>query len=790
MKFTLSWLREHLETSASLDDITTALTRLGLEVESVANAGAALAAFTIAKVREAVQHPNADKLRVCTVEIAPGVMEQVVCGAPNARAGMTAVFAAPGTYVPGIDVTLKVAPIRGIESRGMLCSGRELQVSEDHDGILDLPDAAPLGARYAQWAGLDDPVIEIAITPNRQDCLGVAGIARDLAAAGLGTLKTPAIASVDGSFEQPLDLINEDEEGCPILFTRVVRGVTNGASPEWMQRRLRAIGLRPISALVDITNYIMMDRGRPLHVYDLAKLEGALVVRRGRGESVRALNGKDYLVDETMTVIGDLHHVDDIAGIMGGEQSGVTAETRDVLIECAYFDPARIGVTGRKLGLISDARYRFERGVDPGFLESCIELATRMILDLCGGEASQMKSAGTMPSLSRSIAYRPARVASLGGIAIAEVRQRECLEALGFGVTAGEPWTVTIPSWRRDVDGEADLVEEVLRLHGYDNIPPAAMTRDEGVAKPTATPMQLRIRRARRAAAARGFTEAITWSFIAEKESEGFGSAFVLENPISEELKVMRPSLLPGLVRAASRNQDRGASSVRLFESGRRYLADGEKPTLSMVAVGASTPRHWQSGKATSFDVFDAKAEALALLAACGVTTDRLQAMADAPGWFHPGRSGSLKLDPRTALAHFGELHPTTLKQLDIKGPAAAVEIYLDAIPMARAVKRARSRYAPSALQSVTRDFAFIVAETTSAGDLLKAIRGADKDHIIDVSLFDRFTGEGISPGSVSLGVEVTMQPKTQAFTAAEIEAIAQKIIAAAQKATGANLRS
>jgi phenylalanyl-tRNA synthetase beta chain len=789
MKFTLGWLREHLETTATLDEIVVALTRSGLEVEGVDDPAAKLGAFTIAKVREATQHPNADKLRVCMVETAPGKIEQIVCGAPNARAGMTVVFAPPGTYVPGIDVTLKVAPIRGVESHGMMCSARELQIGEDHDGILDLPDAAPLGMRYADYAGLNDPVIEIAITPNRQDCLGVAGIARDLAAAGYGTLISKPYQSVPGSFKQTIGLRNEDEIGCPILLTRQVRNVKNAQSPMWMQQRLKAIGLRPISALVDITNYIMMDHGRPLHVYDLAKLKEALVVRRGRGETIRALNGKDYIVDETMTVIGDVTHIDDIAGIMGGEASGVTSDTTNILIECAYFNPASIAVTGQKLGLISDARYRFERGVDPGFLHAGIEIATTMIIELCGGEASEIESAGTMPALERTVMFRPERVASLGGVEIDAVTQWKYLERLGFKIDGEDPWRVTVPSWRRDVDGEADLVEDILRLHGYDHIAPVGMLRAHAVAKPTATLMQLRQRKARRAAAMRGYTEAITWSFISDKESAPFGGLFALENPISEDLKVMRASLLPGLVRAASRNLDRGAASVRLFESGRRYLADCEKPTLSLVATGDKSPRHWQSGKATQFDVFDAKAEAMALLEACGVAVEKLQAMADAPSWFHPGRSGSLKLDPRTALAHFGELHPETLKTLDIKGPVIAVEIYLDAIPQPKSTKRARSKYAPNPLQNVTRDFAFVVKDDVAASKLLIAIKGADKDHIVDVSLFDRFAGTGVEPGHVSLAVQVTYQPQMQAFTAEQLDGIAQKVIAAALKATGATLR-
>jgi phenylalanyl-tRNA synthetase beta chain len=787
MKFTLSWLKDHLETNATVAEVTDALTRLGLEVEGVSNPAERLAPFTIARVLTAERHPQADKLQVLSVDAGDGTPVQVVCGAPNARAGLVGVFGAPGAYVPGSDLTLKVAAIRGVESRGMMCSERELELSDEHNGIIELPEDAPVGARFASYAGLDDPVIEVAVTPNRQDCMGIHGIARDLAAAGLGVLKTRPVELVPGGFPCPVEIRTDDPEGCPAFHGRTVRGVTNGASPAWMQRRLRAIGLRPISTLVDVTNYITFDRGRPLHVYDLAKLQGALVARRAReGETVHALNGKTYALQPAMTVIADDAGVHDIGGIMGGEESSVTETTTDVLIECAYFDPARIGATGRALGINSDARARFERGVDPAFLSSGLELATRMILDLCGGAPSEVVEAGRAPVPDKVVAYRPARTVSLAGIAVEPAAQAEILSGLGFRVEQGDLWQVGVPSWRRDVDGEADIVEEVVRLVGLDSVPSTALLHAEGVAKPTATPAQLVERRVRRTIAARGLNEAVTWSFVAPDEAAPFGGgAWTLDNPISADLAVMRPSLLPGLLSAARRNADRGAASVRLFELGRRYLADGERPTVGVLLAGERAPRDWRSGKAAGFDAFDAKAEAVAALAAAGAPVANLQTLPGSSPWYHPGRSGRLCLGPKTVLAEFGELHPSVAKAFDLKGVVAVAELFLDALPQ-RAVKRARAPYSPSPLQPVTRDFAFVVGADVAAEALLRAVRGADKAAITDVALFDRFD---IGGGQVSLAVAVTLQPQDRSFTDEELEAISAKIVAAAQKATGATLR-
>ncbi len=786
MKFTLGWLKEHLETDASLDDIVLALTRVGLEVERLEHPGAALAAFRVARVLSAARHPQADKLQVLSVDAGDGPM-QVVCGAPNARAGLVGVFGPPGAFVPGSGFELKVAEIRGVTSNGMMCSAKELELGEDHDGIIELPGDAPIGTPYPDYAGLTDPVIDVSVTPNKQDCMGVRGIARDLAAAGMGRLRPLVPVSLSVSGAGPV-IATEDPDGCPAFYGQLVRGVANGPSPAWMQRRLNAIGQKPISALVDITNYVMFDLGRPLHVYDVAKLDGRLIARKARaGESVVALNGKTYALDETMTVIADATKVHDIGGIMGGEETGVSEATTDVLIECAYFDPETIARTGQKLMLTSDARTRFERGVDPAFLDEGLAIAAALVVELCGGTASEVTRAGTPPVTTRTIAYDPARAEVLGGLAIAPERQRAILQSLGFTVSVD--WQVTPPSWRRDVEGSPDLVEEVIRIEGIDKVPPVPLPRAPGVARPTATPDQKLERRVRRAAAARGLNEAITWSFLPEAHAavfRGTGNfAWTLANPISEDLKVMRPALLPGLLSAAARNLKRGASSVRLFELGRRYLNDGERMTLGAVLAGNKAPRNWRSGKAQAFDAFDAKAEALALLAEAGVPTDGLQVFAGAGDAWHPGQSGTLRLGPKTVLAAFGMLHPLTLKAFDLDGAVAAVELYLDAISAKRAGGGfMRSAYTPPPLQAVTRDFAFLVPGDLAADTLVRAIRGADKKAIAAARLFDRFERDG----QKSLAIEVTLQPIDKSFADEELKAIGERVVAAAAK-LGATLR-
>jgi phenylalanyl-tRNA synthetase beta chain len=735
----------------------------------------------------AAPHPQADKLQVLSVDAGDGPL-QVVCGAPNARVGLVGVFGSPGAVVPSNGMVLKVAAIRGVESNGMMCSTRELELGEDHDGIIELAEDAPVGQVYAEWAGLNDPVIDVAITPNRQDCMGVRGIARDLAAAGLGTLKLLEFRKLGGNNPCPTEIRTDDPEGCPAFYGRVIKGVTNGTSPDWMQARLKAAGQRPISALVDITNYVMLDHGRPSHAYDLAKLSGAVFARRATaGETATALNGKEYTLTSDMTVIADEAGVHDIAGIMGGEQSGCSEGTTDVLLEVAYFTPERIAKTGQALALTSDARTRFERGVDPAFLEDGLAIITGLILDICGGEASEIVKAGAPPRDVRTIKYDPSLCDRLGGINLPHKDQQAILERLGFEVASN--WTVTIPSWRRDIDGPADLVEEVVRIYGINHVVPEALPRREGVAKPTATPAQMIERKARRAAAARGLNEAINWSFLPEKEADAFGGGlWSLANPISEDMKVMRPSLLPGLLLAAARNQARGADSIRLFEIGRRYLAEAERVTMGLVLAGDKTPRGWANGKAAKFDAYDAKAEALALLTAAGAPVTNLQVMGEAGDHFHPGQSGTLRLGPRTILASFGALHPATAKAFDLDGPVMAAEIFLDAIPAKRGSGFMRSAYSPPVLQAITRDYAFLVPVELPAADLVRAVKGADKDMIVAARLFDQFAGQGVPDGQKSLAIEVILQPAQRSFTDEDITNISAKIVAAADK-LGAKLR-
>ena len=800
MKFSLTWLKDYLDTEASVEEISAALNAVGLEVEGIEDPAAKLTGFRVARVLTAAPHPNADKLQVLTVDTGDGTPLQVVCGAPNARAGLVGVLGTPGAVVPANGMVLKVVAVRGVESNGMMCSTRELELGEDHDGIIELPADVPIGTPFAKYHGAD-PVFDVAITPNRPDCMGVYGIARDLAAAGLGALKPIAVLAVDGKFPCPTEVRTDDLQGCPAFFGRVIRGVKNGTSPQWLQDRLKSAGQRPISALVDLTNYLMLGFGRPAHAYDLAQLNGAVVARRARdGETVVALNGKDYALDGGMTVIADDAGVHDIAGIMGGEHSGCSEGTTDVLLEIAYFDPERIGETGRKLNLTSDARSRFERGVDPLFLDTGLEMLTRLIIETCGGEASDVIRAGQPPLDTAVVGYDPALAETLGGVAIPAAEQRRILEALGFSVA--EDWTVTAPGWRPDVAGAPDIVEEVVRIWGLDNIDSVPLPRADGVARPTATPAQKLERRVRRAAAARGLNEAVTWSFLPTAEAEAFAAdgqpLWVLDNPISEDMKAMRPSLLPGLLSAARRNLDRGAGSLRLFEIGRRYLraengTSDERLTLGIVLAGDKAGRSWDQrafgGKATPFDAYDAKAEALALLAEAGAPVDSLQVMGEAGPQFHPGQSATLRLGPKTVLARFGMLHPATAKAFDLDGPVAAVELFLDAIPGKRgAVAFARPAYAPPALQAVTRDFAFLVAADKAAGDLVRAIRGADKANIVAARVFDDFRGAGVPDGQKSLAVEITLQPQDKSYGEADLKAIADKVTAAAAK-IGAQLR-
>ncbi len=793
MKFSLSWLKSHLDTHATIQDVADALNRIGLEVEGIENPADRLVGFKVARVLTAAPHPQADKLQVLMIDSGDGHPLQVVCGAPNARAGLIGVFGMEGATVPSNGMVLKKAAIRGVESNGMMCSSRELELGDDHDGIIELPADAPIGATFADYVNADDPVIDVAITPNRQDCMGVRGIARDLAAAGLGTLKPLVKHAVTPSFPCPTEIRTDDPEGCPAFYGRVIKGVTNGVSPDWMQARLKSAGQRPISALVDITNYVMLDHGRPSHAYDLAQLSGAVVARKAKdGETVTALNGKDYVLTSNMTVIADERGVHDIAGIMGGEHSGCSETTTDVLLEVAFFTPECIAKTGQSLALTSDARTRFERGVDPAFLDEAVEMITALILDICGGEASEIVRAGTPPLAIKTLTYDPGHCARLGGIDVPAQQQREILDSLGFSVAA--EWQVTVPSWRRDVDGSADLVEEVVRMVGLDTVPSTPLPRADGVATPTATPMQSLERKLRRTAASLGLNEAINWSFISDKEAQAVGGgAWTLANPISEDMKVMRPSLLPGLLSAVQRNLDRGASSVRLFELGRRYLADGEHPSLTFVLAGNRLPRGWQTGKAQGFDAYDAKALCLALLEAGGAPVANLQVMgledSGLGDIYHPGQSATLRLGPKNQLASFGMVHPSLAKAFGIDAPVIAGGIHLDALPTKRGKDGfMRPAFAPPALQAVTRDFAFLVPVDLPAGDLLRAVKGADKSNIVAARLFDLFSGAGVPEGQKSLAVEITAQPVDKSYTDEDLKALAERVVAAATK-LGAVLR-
>ena len=800
MKLTLSWLKDHLETTASLDEIVAALTRVGLEVEGVEDAGAKYKGFVVARVIEAKPHPNADRLRLCMVDAGDKPV-QVVCGAPNAMTGMKSVFSPVGTYIPGKKITLAKGVIRGIESNGMLCSAAELELSDDHAGIIELPDDAPVGAPYATYAGLDDPVIDVSLTPNRPDATGVSGIARDLAAAGLGKLKTHAPRPVAASFDCPtavkLDFAPEDARLCPAFALRLVRGVTNGPSPEWMQKRLRAIGLRPISALVDITNYVTFDRGRPLHVFDAAKVKGALQVRRARaGESVLALDGKTYALDDSMVVIADDDGVESIAGVMGGEHSGCDENTRDVLVESARWDPPNIAQTGRKLGIVTDARYRFERGVDPDFCVPGAELATHLIVDLCGGEPSRLIVAGDPVKPKRTIDFPYSEVKRLLGIDIPQSEGEAILARLGFKLVDGK---AIVPSWRPDVEGKADIVEQIVRIAGLDRVPPAALPRlDEGVPAPVLTPLQKRTRLAKRALAALGLREVVTWSFIARPAAELFGGGkpeLALANPIAADLSDMRPSLIPGLVATAERNARRGFADGALFEVGQIFLGAGENDQRVAAAAvrrgfakARGEGRHWSGGGPV--DAYDAKSDALALLAALGVAANAVQIAPGGPAFLHPGRSATLQFGPKNIVGWFGELHPSALEALDAEGPLVAFEIVLDAIPPAKArPTKAKPKLERSEFMPVSRDLAFVVAESAPAGDILKAALGADRALIAAADVFDVYRGPGVPEGQKSVAIAVTLQPRERTLTDSEIEAAVAKVVAEVGKKTGATLR-
>ncbi len=806
MKFTLSWLKNHLDTTASVAEVCAALNKIGLEVEAVEDKATALAAFTIARVIEAKQHPNADRLRVCMVDTGSGEPVQVVCGAPNARTGMRSVFSPPGTYIPGKDITLGKGVIRGVESNGMLCSSAELELSNDHDGIIDLPDDAPVGMAYAAWAGLDDPVIEIAVTPNRADALGVHGIARDLAAAGLGTFKDINFKPVKSTEPCPVSVSlafdAHDRHLCPAFGLRLIRGVRNGPSPDWVQARLRAIGLRPINALVDVTNFMTFAVNRPLHVFDADKVHGNLVVRRAKaGESILALDGKTYQLGDDHVVIADDNGVESLAGVMGGQSSGCDENTVNVLVESALWDPLTVARTGRALGINSDARYRFERGVDPDFCLPGLDLATQMIIELCGGEPTQFVLAGETPDTSRFIDFPWSEVERLTGLVLPVPEMKLALVELGFHVSgSGDRVRVSPPSWRGDIEGKADLVEEIVRIAGLDRVAAIPFPRlvDE-VPKPVLTVLQKRTRLAKRTLATRGLVEAVTWSFIAHDEATHFGggkAALRLANPIAADLSDMRPSLLPGLIKAAQRNADRGFGDVALFEVGQVFLGDGEDDQRMAAAAlrrgtarASGIGRHWD-GAAREIDALDAKEDALALLSSLGIATGGLQIVPGGPDWMHPGRSATLQFGPKGVIGAFGEVHPRTLKLLDVKGPLVAFELHLDGLPLPKAKPtKMKPKLKLAEFQPVTRDLAFVVDAGVAAGEMARLAAQADRALIADVAVFDIYEGDKVEAGKKSVALAVTLQPTEKTLTDAEIEAVAGKVVAEMGKRFGASLR-
>jgi phenylalanyl-tRNA synthetase beta chain len=821
MKFTLSWLKTHLDTNATLADITDTLTRIGLELEGIEDPGSALANFRIAQVVEAAQHPNADRLRVCRVDTGTALVT-VVCGAPNARTGMKGVFAAPGSYIPGTNVTLRVGDIRGVESAGMLLSAREMGLGDDHSGIIDLPEDAPVGMPYPQWIGLDDPVIEVNVTPNRGDCFAVRGIARDLAAAGIGALRPWQPARIEARFYGGPRWRIDFPEACPWILGRTIRGVKNSPSPKWLQDRLTSIGLRPINALVDVTNFFTVDLGRPLHVFDVAKLTGdVLTLRRSGGETFRALNGKDYTATPEDCVIADAAGVQSLAGVIGGEATGCDETTTTVFVECALFDPVRVALTGRRHQIVSDARQRFERGIDPALMPDAVEAATSMILELCGGEPGEVTEAGAQAAWQRDATLRFSRIASFGGSDISPDEAVDSLRRLGFTVRRRdvEQVTVAVPSWRNDIaaqvvldqapdldpavaakaatgcveiEPECDLVEEVLRLRGLDAVPPVSLPRAAPVPLPTLTPRQQRAELVRRTLAAQGLAECVTFSFMAAADAALFGAtpdALRLSNPIASDLDQLRPTPIATLMLAAKRNAARGWPEVALFEQGPEFSVDafdGQRLVAAGLRAG-NTPRHW-AAPSRPVDAFDAKADLWAALVALGVPLDALMLSADAlPGFYHPGRSGVVRQGPKTVLGSFGELHPRVLASLDMAGPVVAFALNLDAVPEPKRRRRSAPELPP--FQPVRRDFAFLVDAGVSADAVLRAARGAERTLIAGVSLFDVYAGEKLPEGKKSLAIEVVFQPRERTLTDEEIEAACQKVISAVVKATGATLR-
>ena len=800
MKFTWSWLNDHLDTDKGMATILDALPMLGLEVEDVVDKSESLKPFTIAKITAASKHPNADSLQVCTVDTGEGSIE-VVCGAPNARAGMVGVFAPVGAYVPGIDLTLTEAEIRGVTSRGMMCSEREMMLSDEHDGIIELDDDAPLGMAFAEYAGLNDPMIEIAITPNRADCLGVRGVARDLAAAGLGTLKPLSDVAVptDGvsRITWQVELDKDHKHLAPRVAGRTFSNVSNGHAPKWMRQRLEAVGQRPISALVDITNYVMIDLGRPLHAYDADKINGdKLIIRLAKdGEEFAALNEKTYTLDSSMLTIGDSYGVDDLAGIMGGERTGVSDSTTNMFLEIAIFDPINVATTGRKLNLNSDARYRFERGLDATGPDTMMDYVSAMVLDICGGSASAVDAVGEGAEWQRDIAFRPSRTAELTAVDIAVDEQAQTLETLGFTVTrkGDDDWTVSPPPWRGDIVGSADLVEEVVRIKGFDHIPEVALPRLSVVAAPAVDAAQKRPHTIRRLLASRGMMEAVTFSFLDAETARKFGGgddALTLVNAISTDLDTMRPTIMPNLLSALMRNAARGEANAAIFEVGPIFPGDGpddQRTSATGLRHGMTAEREW-TGASRAVDWADARGDAMAVLAALGVNTATLQTVTEAPSWYHPGQSGAL-CQGRNVLAHFGAIHPAVLADFDLKGAAAGFEIILENVNLPKAKGPARPLAQLSPYQQVSRDFAFMLKRDVTSEKLLKAIKGAGKPLVSDAVVFDVYQGKGIADDEKSVAVGVTLSPTKATLTEDEIEATSKSIIEAVAKHCGGVLR-
>ena len=802
MKFTLDWLKQHLDTDASVAVIAEKLTDIGLEIEGLTDRAAALADIRVAHIEEAGQHPDADRLKLCRVNTGEKII-QVVCGAPNARTGIKVALAQPGAIIPIDGSKLKPGKIRGVESQGMMCSSRELCLGDDHDGIIELPDDAPIGAPVAGILGADDTIFEIGLTPNRPDCTGVRGIARDLAAAGIGTLKAdPRQEAVTGTFDSPVGVtISNDiasNNAVPAFYGRYIRGVKNAQSPDWLKARLEAIGLRPISALVDITNLVTHDLGRPLHVFDADKLSGDITVRYATdGEKIAALDNKEYALSDTMVVIADAAKALGIGGIIGGEETGCLEDTVNVFVECALFDPISVAKTGRKLQINSDARYRFERGVDPQSIAWGMEVATHLITEICGGEVSNVVKTGEVPNPRNSFDLRIDRIRELGGVAVEADRVVEILTSLGFEVSGSGPVISAVaPTWRPDVIGEADLVEEVLRIVGYDKIPTVALERETSLPVPALSPMQKRVGLTRRVLASRGLYETVTWAFTDSRWAKLFGElkdGLYLANPISSDLDVMRPNALINMIAAAGRNHARGFADLALFEVGPEFFGDqpgDQRLVAAGLRSGATTARSW-TGSRRDVDVFDVKADAEALLEALGTNAANVQVSTDgAPSWYHPGRSAALQLGPKNVLGYFGELHPKVLKALGVKGGVVAFELFVENVPMPKKKGTARSALNASSFQSVERDFAFLLDQDVKAEAIIKAARSADRNLIVDVTIFDLYAGKGIEDGKKSLAFSITLQPTKATLTEEEIDTVSKNVVAAVEKATGGSLRA